>query len=120
MIGERNPRQCQDDERRHKQQLVGHRVEPGAQAGALAGAPRDEAVQRVGQPGEAEDQKRGAEISVDDEQHERGNQGDAQDRQLVGQRQILHGGTRRAVVAASTRTRSITSTASAPETCRPT
>ena len=83
--------QREHDERRHEQQLVGHRIEPRAEARALPGPARDQAVERVGHARHEERDQRGAEIVVDDEQHERRRQHDPQDRELVRKRQVAHG-----------------------------
>jgi len=62
-----NPGIVSHDERGHEQQLVGHRIEPGAQARLLARPPRDQPVEPVGDARRDEDHERPPEIIVDDE-----------------------------------------------------
>ena len=99
MVGQRDLRQREHDERRDEQQLVGHRIEPGAEAGRWPVTARDQAVERVGDAGNAEDDQRGAEVAVHRQQDERRNQHDPQNRQLVGQREVPHARQRDVVAA---------------------
>ena len=59
-------------------------------ARALPGEARSQTVERVGDAGDQEDEQRGAQPAVDDQQHERRHQHDAQDRELVGDGQVTH------------------------------
>ena len=97
-------------------EAIAHLQQHGAEARVLAGHPCDEAVERIGQAGNPEHHERRAEMAVDDQQHERRDQHDPQDRQLVGEREVFHGRDAPSIVAASALTRSMASTASAPET----
>ena len=85
------PGKRQDDEGRDEEELVGHRIEPGAEAGALAGASGDQPVKGVCRPRRDEHQQRRAKPAIDDQQHERGDQDDPQDRQLVREGQVTQG-----------------------------
>src|SRR5262249_50348865 len=110
-VDQADVRQRQHDEGRHQQQLVGGRVEPGAEIGLLAGGAGNQAVERVGDPGGGEDDEGPAEEAVHDQQHERRDQQHSQQRELVGD-----GENRRGHGSASASRRPTISTASAPVT----
>ena len=90
---------------------------------------RHETIERVGGPGDDEYRERGAELFVDDQQNERGDQHDPQNRELIRQREVAHDSGPSTPLAvlnyaegrespASARRRITVSTASMPDTGR--
>ena len=78
------------DERRHEQELVGHRIEPGAELRLLTGPPRDQAVEAVGRAGRGEHHQRPAEMPIQHQNHEGRNQQHSEQRQLIRRREHRH------------------------------
>src|SRR5207249_3564633 len=72
-------------ERRREEELVGRRVEERAEAALASPAPRDPAVEQIGQGRAREDDERRSRLAVDQERDEDGDQEDPEDREPVGE-----------------------------------
>jgi len=73
-----------DDEDRDKQELVGDRIEIGAEAGRLVPAARDEAVDAIGNAGDEETGEGPPPKRLQHGQHHRGHEQQPHDRDHVG------------------------------------
>ena len=109
----REARHRQHDEHRRQQQLVGHRVEPGADRRLLPREARDQAVERVGEGRDRERHQRPAGPRIQHAQREH------RDEQQTQQRELIGGGEHGIVyLPASCSMRSMAATSSAPVTGR--